>query len=205
MTFPVYLPLGPVLMHPHWVFETLSYAIGFRLYLWRRARAGDVLSTGDRWWVITAAIVGAALGSKVLYWLGDPVQAWQHRTDVLYLMAGESIVGGLIGGLWAVEWTKHRLRITRATGDLFAMPLAVGIAIGRIGCFLSGLGDHTHGLPTMLPWGVDFGDGIARHPTQLYELIWLFMLAAWLHGLSRRAHQEGDVFKAFRIGLGLHR
>ena len=49
-------------------------------------------------------------------------------------------------------------------------PIAVGLAIGRVGCFLAGLHDDTYGLPTALPWGVDFGDGTPRHPTQLYEI-----------------------------------
>jgi prolipoprotein diacylglyceryltransferase len=49
------------------------------------------------------------------------------------------------------------------------LPLAVGVAVGRIGCYLAGLDDFTYGTPTALPWGHDFGDGIARHPVQLYE------------------------------------
>jgi prolipoprotein diacylglyceryltransferase len=53
------------------------------------------------------------------------------------------------------------------------------MVIGRIGCFLAGLNDGTHGGPTSLPWGVDFGDGIPRHPTQLYEIAFL-ILVAWI-------------------------
>src|SRR5262249_61628170 len=45
----------------------------------------------------------------------------------------------------------------------------VGVAVGRIGCYLSGLSDFTYGTPTTLPWGHDFGDGVMRHPVQLYE------------------------------------
>ena len=59
--------------------------------------------------------------------------------------------------------------ITHSTGAYFAPSLAIGIAIGRIGCFLSGLEDYTYGTPTTLPWGYDFGDGVLRHPVQLYE------------------------------------
>jgi prolipoprotein diacylglyceryltransferase len=55
------------------------------------------------------------------------------------------------------------------TGARFALPLAIGISIGRIGCYFAGLDDFTYGTPTNLPWGHDFGDGIARHPVQLYE------------------------------------
>src|SRR5204863_3169999 len=46
---------------------------------------------------------------------------------------------------------------------------AVGVAVGRIGCFFSGLDDFTYGTPTTVPWGRDFGDGVSRHPVQLYE------------------------------------
>jgi phosphatidylglycerol:prolipoprotein diacylglycerol transferase len=76
-------------------------------------------------------------------------------------MGGKMIVGALMGGLLAVEWAKRRLGVTVRTGDLFALPLCAGIAIGRVGCFLTGLEDHTVGAHTTLPWGVDVGDGWA--------------------------------------------
>ena len=57
------------------------------------------------------------------------------------------------------------------TGIVFAAPFAATVAVGRWGCFFSGLADFTYGTPTTVPWGVDFGDGIARHPVQLYESI----------------------------------
>ena len=200
MHFPVYFQFGPVLVHPHWVFESLAYLLGFRFYLWSRARSGDVLTGAQRMWVVAAAIAGAALGSKLLYWLEDPWLTLRNWNDPFYLMAGKTVVGGLIGGLFAVEWAKRRLGIFRRTGDLFALPLAAGIAIGRVGCFLSGLGDETYGVPTGLPWGVDFGDGMLRHPAQLYEIAWLGPLAYWLHQFAARPHREGDLFKTFMVG-----
>ena len=96
------------------------------------------------------------------------------------LLGGKTIVGGLVGGLIAVESVKRLRGIRVATGDLLALPLVLGIAIGRIGCFLSGLEDQSYGIATGLPWGVDFGDGIARHPTQLYEIVVLAGLGAML-------------------------
>lgn len=188
----------------HWLFETVAYVVGFRLYLWQRRRRGDVIGDGTRWSIVAAAIAGAAIGSKLLYWLEDPGLTLQHATDLRFLMAGKTVVGGLVGGLIAVEATKKAIGVRESTGDLFAVPLALGIAIGRIGCFLAGLQDHTFGLPTAMPWGVDFGDGIARHPTQLYEAAFLAWLAWFLARASLRPHANGDLYKLFMVSyLGL--
>src|SRR5262249_20390703 len=82
---------------------------------------------------------------------------------------GRSIEGAVAGGVIAVELYKRAAGIGTRTGARFALPLAVGVAVGRIGCYLAGLDDFTYGTPTDLPWGHDFGDGVARHPVQLYE------------------------------------
>jgi phosphatidylglycerol---prolipoprotein diacylglyceryl transferase len=202
--FPVYIPLGSLRLHPHAVFETLAYAVGFRAYLALRRRRGDIIADGMRWSIVAAAIAGAAIGSKVLYWFEDPAATWQHLADPVFLLQGKTIVGGLVGGLIAVEATKIATGIQESTGDLFAVPLAVGIGIGRIGCFLTGLPDHTHGIETALPWAVDFGDGVGRHPTQLYEAVFCAALAVALSRFARRPHVNGDVFKWFMVGyLGL--
>jgi phosphatidylglycerol---prolipoprotein diacylglyceryl transferase len=117
-----------------------------------------------------------------------PVADW-HYTAVLVFGAGvgavsfgtanlwlsqqagvaRSIEGALAGGIVAVELYKRSAQIAVRTGARFALPLAVGVAIGRIGCYLAGLDDFTYGTPTTLPWGHDFGDGVARHPVQFYE------------------------------------
>ena len=196
MPFPVYLRIGSFRVHPHWVFETLAYAIGFRLYLALRKRRGDALGHEARWWVIAAAVAGAALGSKVLYWFEDPRLSLVNWKDPAFLLGGKTIVGALIGGLAAVEWAKRQLGIMQRTGDLFAPPLTVGVAIGRIGCFLTGTEDHTTGIHTSLPWGVNFGDG-PRHPTQLYEILFLIILAFAIEHVARSPHREGDLFKLF--------
>jgi prolipoprotein diacylglyceryltransferase len=170
--------------------------------------------------VVVAAAVGGAVGSRLLAALEQPSQIAAHWRDLLLLSGGKTIVGGLIGGLIAVELTKRRIGVTERTGDLFALPLAVGIAIGRIGCFLSGLDDGTFGTPTALWTAIDFGDGIPRHPTQLYEIAFLLVLAGCIAKLevderttkvlrqnperhpteARRDVQTGDRFRLFMIG-----
>lgn len=187
------------------MFESIAYFIGFRLYLWTRSK--EKLPFDKAIWIIVAAILGAAAGSKALFWLEDPQKTAAHWRDLTYLMEGKTIGGGLLGGLIAVEWTKKRVGITRSTGDDMALPLAAGIAIGRIGCFLTGLDDHTYGTPTAWPTGVNFGDGIPRHPTQLYELVFLMALAALLLALRLRARRagrpvvpDGGLFQLFMTG-----
>jgi prolipoprotein diacylglyceryltransferase len=93
-----------------------------------------------------------------------------------YLIGGKTIVGALAGGLISVELIKRYIGLHQSTGDLYAIPLALGIAIGRIGCFLTGLSDNTYGTPTTLPWAINFGDNTPRHPTQLYEIAFLLAL-----------------------------
>jgi prolipoprotein diacylglyceryltransferase len=200
LTFPVYIPIGPWRLHPHAVFEGLAYLIGFRAYLFQRRRLGDAIDNQSRWSIVAAAAAGAAIGSRVFYWLEDPAATWAHRTDLLFLLGGKTVVGGLVGGLVSVELVKKWMGIRVSTGDLMALPLAVAIAIGRVGCFLTGLSDGTFGTPTSLPWGVDFGDGVPRHPVQLYEFVVLVGLSWVLSALQRRPHRAGDVFKAFMVG-----
>ncbi|HZP68007.1 MAG TPA: prolipoprotein diacylglyceryl transferase family protein [Rudaea sp.] len=192
-------PVQPVAWHT--AFEVSAYFVGMRLFLWQRRRlALPVLADRDRsLWIGVAAIVGAALGAKLGYWIEDPLAAFADFPDWRHLLEGKTIVGALLGGLAAVEGVKRAIGARGSSGDAFALPIAVGIAIGRIGCFLAGLADHTFGNPTALPWGVDFGDGVPRHPTQLYEIAFLIALAAVL--VRRRAAfaQAGDAFRAFMI------
>jgi prolipoprotein diacylglyceryltransferase len=194
--FPVLI--GP--LHAHTVFETLGYALGFQTYRALKRRAGDPVDAISRWAVIAAAAVGAALGSKVLYLLEDPARTWERRGDVAFLLGGKTIVGGILGAWLAVEFVKRRLGVVRRTGDLFAAPLLLGIAVGRIGCFCEGIADHTYGVATSLPWGVDFGDGVRRHPTQIYEILFIAAVLPWfLRATLRREERglrEGDVFRA---------
>ena len=195
----------PIGSHPAWhpVLETLAYASAFAVYRAMRARQGDVIAEAQRWTVLAAAAVGALAGSRLLgiaeQW-PTVVAAWRSGQLVRLLIApgGKTIVGGLLGGWAAVEMAKKLTRIRRRTGDLFAVPLCVGIAVGRVGCFAAGLADDTYGKPTHLPWAVNLGDGIGRHPVQIYEILFLILLAIFL---SRpRDWPEGARFRIFLAG-----
>jgi prolipoprotein diacylglyceryltransferase len=191
--------MSPVALHT--LVEAAAYAIGFRYFLYERRRlALPALADRERSLVIgVGAIVGAALGAKLAFLLQDPAFAFADFPDWRRLVAGKSIVGGLLGGLAGVEISKRAVGVHASSGDAFVHPLIVGIAIGRVGCFLAGLSDRTYGNPTTLPWGIDFGDGLPRHPTQLYEIAFLFALAAVLHRYRAAWTRPGDRFRAFMI------
>lgn len=106
--------------------------------------------------VVGATCGGYAAGTANLWLSGEPVVA-------------RSVVGALAGAILAVEIFKRASGIRGSTGVIFVPGFCASIAIGRWGCFLSGLEDHTHGIATSLPWGHDCGDAVRRHPVQLYE------------------------------------
>jgi prolipoprotein diacylglyceryltransferase len=204
MTFPVYLRIGGVAVHPHWFFETLAYIVGLYLCVRSRRSGRDFISGGARWTLVAAALVGGFAGSRLLAAFEEPFGPLARWSDSHLYFSGKTIVGGLLGGVLAVEATKRWLQIKTPTGDLFTLPLIAGLAIGRIGCFLSGLDDQSYGVTTRLPWGVDFGDGISRHPTQLYEVLFLVLLAAVLVRVSDR-RRVGDAFKLFLLAYLMFR
>jgi prolipoprotein diacylglyceryltransferase len=202
MTFPLNLEVLGQHPHPHVLFEGLGYFLGARLYFILRRRTGEIaLPLETNLWLLVGCIFGAWAGSKLLAWAESPAFYWPLRHDPAALLGGKTIVGGLLGGWAGIELAKRTLGLTRSTGDLFIYPLALGTAIGRLGCFFTGLSDHTYGIATSLPWGVDFGDGISRHPTQLYESVFVLTLAALLYFTTRdRTLPPGARFRFYFAG-----
>ncbi|UOD33119.1 prolipoprotein diacylglyceryl transferase [Massilia violaceinigra] len=197
------LPLSPGAAHAvHLLFEWTAIAIGMQLYRRQRARsgAGGILS-GSGYAVVIGCILGAAIGNKLVFWIEYPHLWAAHAGAISVWMSGTSIVGGLLGGLLGVEIAKKLTGQDQSTGDQFVLPLVVGIAVGRIGCFLAGLNDGTYGKATALPWGVDFGDGVARHPTQLYDILFVLAWGGLLLALRARWRDKpGLMFKLFLSG-----
>jgi len=185
-------------LHP--MFEALGYVAGYLVYKRERARDGDFVSEGQRWTVLAAAAVGALAGCRLLglaeQW-PTVLTAWRSGDflRLLFSPGGKTVVGGLLGGWLGVEIAKKFSGIRRRTGDLFVLPLCVGIAVGRVGCLAAGLADDTYGKPTNLPWAVDFGDGIGRHPVQAYEIVFLIVIGLLLGRANKLP--EGARFRIF--------
>ncbi|MBX2846488.1 MAG: prolipoprotein diacylglyceryl transferase, partial [Saprospiraceae bacterium] len=107
--------------------------------------------------------------------------------------------------LLGVEIAKKLIGVKQSTGDLFTLPIILGMIIGRIGCFLSGVSEPTFGIETTLPWGMDLGDGLLRHPTSLYEIFFLATLGLLIHRSSQIFPRAGDAFKTFLIAYLIFR
>lgn len=163
------------------VFEAIAYGCAVGLYFYIRRRAGRApFPLETIFWLICGCLFGAWLGSKVVVLLAGLRDLAAGNSWDRLLTNGKSTIGAILGGWAGIEFVKNRLQLRTQTGEFFVYPLAVGTAIARIGCFLTGLDDQTHGVATALPWGVDFGDGVVRHPTQLYEAVYVIVLAVVL-------------------------
>ncbi len=105
------------------------------------------------------------------------------------IILSKTVAGAIAGGVIASELFKKIYKIKFNRGVLLVPSLVVGILVGRIGAFLIGLRDNTHGIATTLPWGYDYGDGIFRHPAQIYEILILaFILIIFLFFIQYKKH-----------------
>jgi prolipoprotein diacylglyceryltransferase len=180
----------------HAVFDVLAWAAAAASLYWvtRAPRRFPVSPAGDGRYIavlLFGAGVGAVLFGTLNLWLSQ--QAGFAR----------SIEGAIAGGIFAIELYKRSAGITARTGARFALPLAVGTAVGRIGCYLAGLDDFTYGTPTTLPWGHDFGDGVLRHPVQLYESLAMAAFAVWYIVRVRR-NDRFVVENGFYLAVGYY-
>ena len=191
-----------IALNPHVAFEAIGYGCAITLYFYLRRRSGRApFPLETIFWLICGCMFGAWLGSKLIVLL-ENYRTFATTDSWLRLLAGgKSAVGAILGGWVGIELTKHWLQLRTQTGEFFVYPLAVGTAISRIGCFVTGLEDQTHGAASSLPWAVDFGDGVARHPTQLYEAIYVIVLAVVLHlSAARRARSPATLFRLYLAG-----
>lgn len=198
MFFPLDIHLGLITVPIHLVTDILSFYLGYKYYAYLRKKEGDHLADDRRFVIIIGAALGALIGSRLLASL-ENLESFLHPASLIYYYSNKTIVGGIIGGILGVEITKKFLKQKIATGDLFTFPLIFGIIIGRIGCLLTGVSDGTVGNPSNLPWAFDQGDGIPRHPTALYEIIFLAILFFVLKKVSNKTPLKKGIL--FRLSI----
>jgi len=205
VSFPINFKIGFLEIPSHLVFYLLAIYVGFQYYLYLGNKKGDFIEEKYRWYLIIGAVLGALIFSKLLAALETP-DLFFNPSSLLFYIQGQTIVGGLLGGYLGVEVVKKILKEKRATGNLFTYPLILGIGIGRIGCLLTGVSDRTVGIESSLPWAFEQGDGIPRHPTSLYEIIFLGLLFYFLKSVEKRKSlKNGVLFKIFMFSYLLFR
>ena len=158
--------------------------------------------------MIFAGLVGGVIGSRVDYLL----QNWDKVSDDFFsnLFSGTGLVwfGGLVGGAVGVMlWAWRRGFLGLQLLDVAAVPLALGYAVGRLGCQLSGDGDY--GKESDLPWAMSYPDGTVPttdevHPTPIYESVSVGLIALGLWHLRGRL-APGAVFAIYLVAVGLER
>lgn len=197
------IPFEPMLfgyqINIHLILEYLAFFIAFRYYMYLRKGSEDTISSMNRLSIILGAVIGALIGSRLVGFLENPMLEIS-KVNLIQLLNTKTIMGGLFGGLLGVELAKKIIGETHSSGDLFTFPIIVGLFIGRIGCFLSGINEFTYGKVTSFFMGMDLGDGLKRHPIALYELFFLVLMFIFLKQIqSQKSLKNGKLFQYFMI------
>lgn len=141
--------------------------------------------------IVLAALLGGGLGAKIPLLLAD---YRVYAQNPALLASGKTILGGLLGGFAGVLLAKKCFRIKGRYGNLIAPAAALGVSIGRIGCLLTGC---CYGKTA--GWGIDFGDGYLRYPTQAFEILFHFCAFLTLAFLRPRVKTPGILFKGYLL------
>lgn len=182
-------------------------------------------SHGDEAFLVIGVVGFAGLvGARLYSVLESPSELLAHPASVLFSRYGFTWSGSVITTLIALVFLARHFNVpVLEFMDLCSPPAALGYAIGRIGCLLSGDGDY--GVPTNLPWGMSFPNGIVPttetcvqwggapdcrvHPTPFYEFIAGVIIAAFLWRIATKAlasgGSHGEIFSAYLIWTGIAR
>ena len=198
--YPVLFRVGSFEVTSFGVLVAVAALVGIWLFSRELARSGLPRDAVE---AAMFGVIGGLVGAKLLWTVefsGD-----QPVKDLLFSRGGFSWFGGLIGGVSTGLWILRRRRVPIVRALAAATPaLAVGHAIGRVGCFLVG---DDYGRPSNLPWAVAFPEGLPPttvpvHPTQIYEAIALVVIAAALMRWRRSGAPDIEVLGRYFVLAG---
>jgi phosphatidylglycerol:prolipoprotein diacylglycerol transferase len=213
--FPQLFHVGSFWLPTYGLLVAIGVLSGLTVAAKLAERAGVASDTA--WNLGVLAIISSIVGAKLMLFINDWSWYAAHPGEIFSLstlQAGGVFYGGLIAAVALSLWyiRKHRLPVL-ATCDAFAPGIALGHAIGRLGCFAAGC---CYGKPTSLPWGVTFTNplanhisgtplGVPLHPTELYEAIFEFLNFLFLYWLFKRKTSDGQVLGAYMFLYGVAR
>lgn len=207
---PVAIRIGPLAVHWYGLMYLVAFGLVYALGRLRISRGQSPGFTAKDledliFYSVLGVVVGGRLGYVLFY---KPSYYLAHPLEIFYLWeGGMAFHGGLIGVLLVMFLFARKRGVTFFTISDFIAPLIpLGLAAGRLGNFING---ELWGRPSTVPWAMVFpgsGDGIARHPSQLYQMgmegILLFIIL-WF--FSNKPRPTGQVSAAFLIGYGTFR
>ena len=201
--FPELFRIGDFAVSTFGVMLAIAFIVGTKICAVRLGEEGE--DPEQAWNLLLWMMIGGILGSKLYFAVDVALRTGESFWALLFNRAGITFYGGLMGGtLLGVIGTKvHRLP-TKKVADCVAVTLAVGQALGRVGCFLVG---DDYGAPSDVPWAIAFPKGAPPtldpvHPTMLYEMVWLLLVAGLLW---RRRHVSPFLFGEYLALNGLGR
>ena len=205
--------IGGLEVPTHTFFVVLGVGAALLVFAFESRRR----AVGDRaiWSIAAASLLGGAVFAKASTLWRYVDATGDLSVEGVFVHAGKSIVGGLAGAYFAAILMKRYLGYRQKTGDVFAPAVALGIAVGRIGCFLT----EQIGTPAGGFWGfvppADVAEripncpqctqGVALHPSFLYEIVFCLMAFLVLVVLRDRIPVPGELFKLFLLGYGVFR
>ncbi|HYD49181.1 MAG TPA: prolipoprotein diacylglyceryl transferase family protein [Terriglobales bacterium] len=201
---PILFHLGELPVPAFWTMALLGFLLALlvvRAEVKRRGYGADVAYD-----IVLYAYIGGWVGARLFL---IPTGWHLFRNDPLgFLLSGSGWVwyGGVIGGAVGVLWLARQRGMGLLTvSDITAPALAMGLAIGRIGCQLSGDGDY--GVATTMPWGMSYPDGVVPttetvHPTPVYEMLGCFAIFAYLWRRRWQPHVAGSQIAIYLIASG---
>src|SRR5215471_14204923 len=205
-----YLHIGPLTL------PTFGLMVATGLFVASYVLQADFRRRGiraDAFLIIGIAGLAGIAGARLYHVLESPAEFLANPWPLLMSRFGFAWFGGFLGGFAALLILARREKIPTLTFlDACSPAACVGYAIGRIGCFLSGDGDY--GIPTSVPWGMSFPNGVVPttervHPTPLYEFLAWLLIAYVLWRMGARFLREnkasGGVFCAYLIFTGIAR
>lgn len=202
--YPILFRLGSVTIYSYGFMLALAFIAGTVLAYFEAKRRG--LNPDITYDIALLALVGGIVGARLFYVLAHWKDFAAKPLTVITLWQGGLVFyGGLLGGIAAVliyVWLKKLNPWTVA--DMAAPSLALGSAIGRIGCFLNGC---CFGKPTRLFLGIVFPnlDNLPRHPTQLYDAFYNLVIFGVLWAFRKKIKRQGTVFWFYLMLYGLFR
>jgi phosphatidylglycerol---prolipoprotein diacylglyceryl transferase len=208
--FPILLHIGPITLRTYGALVALAFLAS--LYLARAA--ARLRKIGESFLLDLAAllVITGLLGARIFYILLNLSYFRDHPAESFKVWEGGLVFYGgfLVAGVVGVIFTRYKGYAVSDVADAVAPSLALGHAIGRLGCFFAGC---CYGKPATLPWAVQFKDpaslaplGIALHPVQIYESLGSFLIAAFLwQRLIQKKETHGDVFWLYVLLYGFLR